>query len=159
MRILITALAVTLLYSTMPALAKTGLPIPRFVSLRATQINVRVGPGRHYPIEWVFVKANYPVEITAEFDNWRKIRDIEGSEGWVHQSMLSGTRFALIQKEEIELRDKPKNDSTIIAKLAKGVIGKLLSCQGQWCRLQLTQAKGWVPKDSIWGVHNEESIN
>ena len=155
MRIIILAVAIVQIYCILPVLAKTGLPIPRFVSLRASQINVRVGPGQHYPIEWVFVRANYPVEIIAEFDNWRKIRDVEGSEGWVHQSMLSGNRYILVHPSVTKIRTKPENDAPALAKLAEGVVGKLISCQGHWCRVQVTQAKGWVPKGALWGVYRD----
>lgn len=110
--------------------AKSGLPVPRFVSLRSAQINVRVGPGKDFPIEWVYMRANLPVEIVAEFENWRKIKDIEGAEAWVHQSMLSGNRFALIQKATQELKDEPRNDGQVIAQLEPDVMVRVQKCQG-----------------------------
>jgi SH3-like domain-containing protein len=142
-----------------PVLAKSGLPVPRFVSLRSPHINVRVGPGKDYPIEWVYVRANLPVEIIAEFENWRKIKDIEGSEGWVHQSMLSGTRHALIQKQIHDVKDKPAIDSRVLAQIEPDVMVRVQKCQGEWCRIQHDTIKGWLPKDSLWGVYTNETIN
>ncbi|MBL0941690.1 MAG: hypothetical protein IBJ00_03025, partial [Alphaproteobacteria bacterium] len=117
--------------------AKTGLPVPRFVSLRSGNINVRVGPGLHYPLEWVFMRNRLPVEIVAEFDAWRKIRDAEGVGGWVHQSMLSGTRMVLVLGIEQSLYKRPDVNTPVIAKVQSGVIGKLLSCQEKLCTLQI----------------------
>jgi SH3-like domain-containing protein len=140
--------------------AKTGLPVPRFVSLRSGNINVRVGPGLHYPLEWVFVRNRLPVEIVAEFDAWRKIRDAEGVGGWVHQSMLSGTRMVLVLGAEQSLYKKPdiSTSTPIIAKVQSGVIGKLLSCQEQLCRVQIEGYKGWILRESIWGIYKSEVI-
>jgi SH3-like domain-containing protein len=156
MRRCLCLLLIFFIFNSTYALAKTGLPVPRYVSLRSAQVNLRVGPGRHYPIEWVFVRSSIPVEIISEFDNWRKIRDSEGSEGWVHQSMLAGTRFALITEKVADLRTQPRNDGHIIAKTEQDVLVKVLSCQGEWCRIQVEKIKGWVPKTSIWGVYPQE---
>lgn len=142
-----------------PLLAKSGLPVPRFVSLRSAQINVRVGPGKDFPIEWVYMRANLPVEIVAEFENWRKIKDVEGAEGWVHQSMLSGNRFALIQKATHDLKDQPRNDGQILARLEPDVMVRVQKCQGEWCRVQVDTHKGWLPKEALWGVYSNETIN
>jgi SH3-like domain-containing protein len=139
--------------------AKSGLPVPRFVSLRSPHINVRVGPGKDYPIEWVYVRANLPVEIIAEFENWRKIKDIEGSEGWVHQSMLTGTRHAIIQKTQRSIADQPRNDGKILAHIEPDAMVKVLKCQGEWCRIQVESLKGWLHKEALWGVYSTETIN
>lgn len=139
--------------------AKSGLPVPRFVSLRSAQINVRVGPGKDYPIEWVYMRANLPVEIIAEFENWRKIKDIEGAEGWVHQSMLTGTRHALVQKTVQDLRDQPRNDGQVIAQIEPDVMVRVQKCQGDWCRIQIDSHRGWLLKESLWGVYPNETIN
>lgn len=137
---------------------KTGLPVPRFVSLRSGNINVRVGPGLHYPLEWVFVRNRLPVEIVAEFDAWRKIRDAEGVGGWVHQSMLSGARMVLVIGGEQKLYKKPDLISPIIAKAQTGVIGKLLSCQEKMCRVQIEGYKGWIVREGLWGTYKDEVI-
>lgn len=150
-------LSVTILSTEV--IAKSGLPVPRFVSLRSPQINVRVGPGKDYPIEWVYVRANLPVEIIAEFENWRKIRDIEGSEGWVHQSMLSGARYGLIQKQIQDIKEKPNKDSANIAKIEPEVMVRIQKCQGEWCRIQVDSVKGWMNKTDLWGIYPNENLN
>lgn len=139
--------------------AKSGLPVPRFVSLRAAHINVRVGPGKDYPIEWVYMRANLPVEIIAEFENWRKIKDIEGSEGWVHQSMLSGTRHGLIQKKIQDIKYRAAIDAETIAQIEPDAMVRIHKCQGEWCKIQVDTFKGWLLKSSLWGVYPNESIN
>jgi len=155
-------IALLILISTITcpiAQAKSGLPVPRFVSLRSAQINVRVGPGKDYPIEWVYMRANLPVEIIAEFENWRKIKDIEGAEGWVHQSMLTGNRHALVQKSIQNLKDQPRNDGQVIALIEPDVMVRVQKCQGEWCRVQVDTHKGWLPKEALWGVYPQETIN
>lgn len=138
--------------------AKTGLPVPRYVSLRSTQINVRVGPGRHYPIEWIYVRSCLPVEIISEYENWRKIRDSEGAEGWVHQSMLSGKRYALVKVSVSDIRSQPRNEGRVTARLEQGVLVQLFSCQGEWCKIEAETITGWAPKSDLWGVYTHESI-
>src|SRR5215475_14639412 len=113
--------------------SETNLPIPRFVSLRSSEVNLRTGPGTMYPVDWVYVRRDLPVEIIAEFDVWRKIRDWQGTVGWVHQSMLDGRRMARITGAERELRSEPAEAASIVARLAPGVIGRLLECAASWC--------------------------
>lgn len=139
--------------------AKSGLPVPRFVSLRSAHINVRVGPGKDYPIEWVYMRANLPVEIIAEFENWRKIKDIEGSEGWVHQSMLTGTRHALVQTKICDIKEKPSNDAVVAAQIEQDAMVRIQKCQGEWCRIQVDSLKGWMQKETLWGIYPNEIIN
>lgn len=148
-----------LLSSAEVLMAKTGLPVPRYVSLRSAQINVRVGPGRHYPIEWVYVRSSLPVEIISEFDSWRKIKDFEGSEGWVHQSMLAGTRYVMVTQDQADLKKQPQKESRVVAHLEKDVVPRLHSCQGEWCKVEIQNIKGWIAREAIWGVYPEESIN
>lgn len=146
--------------------AKSGLPVPRFVTLRAERINVRVGPGVRYPLKWVFLKSKLPVEVTAEFDTWRKIRDVDGEEGWVHQSMLNGTRYVRITDNNTNIFKKPiEKESDTVAILWPGVIAKLLSCKGKWCRVLVksndgNEIKGWTKRnENLWGVYDEEEIS
>lgn len=133
------------------------LPLPRFASLRSNEVNLRVGPGCEYPLEWVFKYEKMPVEIVQEFGPWRKIRDFEGAEGWVHQSMLSGRRMALIIGSKVILRKNPDNNSKGIASLQTYTSGKLLECQHQWCRVQIDQYKGWLLRTQIWGTYSTET--
>ena len=112
--------AALLAIAAWPALADSGLPVPRFVTLKGDEVNVRAGPGRRYPINWVFLRQEMPVEVVAEFDTWRKIRDFEGTEGWVHQSLLSGRRGALVLGEEIrDLRLDPEPGAPVVARAAR----------------------------------------
>lgn len=143
---------------TFPSFAGvTGLPIPRFVSLRSNQVNLRTGPGMRYPVEWVYLKNDLPVEITAEFEHWRKIKDWEGKEGWVHQHMLSGRRTVRLKKETLLLR-APAKDALPIAKIETGVIAKLLLCpQGiDLCKIDAQNFQGWVFKNTLWGIYSQD---
>lgn len=138
------------------ATEKTADPIPRFVTLRADVVNLRTGPGSRYPIEFVYHRKGYPVEITAEFDQWRKVRDWQGTEGWVHQRMVTGTRSVVIQGAQRLLRSDATATASPVAKLDPGVIAHLLECQDAWCRIEITDGgsdvKGWLGRTDIWGV-------
>jgi SH3-like domain-containing protein len=136
----------------------TGLPVPRFVTLRSAEANMRTGPGTRYPVEWVFVRKDIPVEITAEFDTWRRIRDWEGTEGWVHQSMLSGKRSAVVLGEVRSLRRSPSPGASVVARAEAGVIGKLKRCQGEWCELDLAGYDGWLRRSDFWGTYQDEPV-
>ena len=136
----------------------TGLPVPRFVSLRSAEVNVRTGPGTRYPVEWVFVKRDIPVEITAEFDTWRRIRDWEGTEGWVHQSMLSGKRAIIVLGDVRTLRRSAGESAGGLAKVEPGVAGKLLHCQTNWCEVNVGGYRGWLQKSEFWGVYPAETV-
>ncbi len=142
-----------------PALSDSGLPLPRFVSVHAPKVNVRTGPGARYPVDWVLVRRGMPVEIVAEFEHWRKIRDWQGTEGWVHQSMLSGTRTAVAMSEVRELHRNADATSPAVAKIEPGVIGRVLSCAGDWCRLDVSGFRGYVKRDEIWGVGDSENFD
>jgi len=139
--------------------SETNLPIPRFVSLRSDLVNLRTGPGTMYPIDWVFVRRDLPVEVIAEFDVWRKIRDWQGTVGWVHQSMLDGRRTVRISGSERALHREPNEDAAVVARLAPGVIGRLLECTDSWCRIEVDSNRGWLKRDEFWGVYPDEKIN
>lgn len=141
------------------SLQTTGLPIPRFVTLRSGEVNARSGPGVRYPVEWVFVRKEMPVEITAEFDTWRRIRDSQGSEGWVHQSMLSGKRGVLVQGGVRELHREPRLDAPVVARAEPGVMGWLLKCSGAWCQVDLKGYRGWLTREEVWGVYADELVD
>jgi SH3-like domain-containing protein len=138
--------------------SETKLPIPRFVSLRSGEVNLRTGPGTNYPVDWVFVRRGLPVEIIAEFDVWRKIRDWQGTVGWVHQSMLDGRRTARITGADRELRSEPADDAAIVARVAPGVIGRLLECEASWCELDTEGYRGWLKRDEFWGAYPDEKV-
>src|SRR6266542_4132408 len=128
--------------------SKSGLPVPRFVSLKPDRVNVRGGPTRDHEVTWVYTRAGLPVEITAESENWRRIRDWEGSEGWVYHSMLSGRRTAVVKAKEkdslVPLLAKPDATTDVIANLQSGVLGTVKSCTGKWCRIVGHGFDGWI---------------
>jgi SH3-like domain-containing protein len=140
----------------------TGLPVPRFVSLKSERVNVRGGPNKDQDVRWVYTRAGMPVEITAEFENWRRIRDWEGSEGWVYHSLLSGKRTAVIvpkaKDELVPLYDDADAESAVVAKLQSGVLATLKSCTGSWCRVSGKSFEGWIRQERLWGAYPNEKV-
>lgn len=136
----------------------SGLPIPRFVTLRVGEVNLRSGPNGSYPIDWVFTRKDMPVEIIQEFDTWRRIRDWEGAEGWVHQSALAGRRGALVTGQVRSLRKHPQSDASVIARAEVGVIGSLKKCQGDWCEIDIKGYRGWLQRSEFWGTYPGEKV-
>jgi SH3-like domain-containing protein len=135
----------------------SGLPLPRFVALKSAETNVRSGPGTRYPISWVYRRASMTVEIIEEYDLWRKIRDVEGTTGWVHKSMLDGKRTVMIKgKDPQVVRREPKDKSQPLLKSEPMVIAKLMECEKDWCRIQISGRKGWIEKTHLWGVYPDE---
>ncbi|NJL07565.1 MAG: hypothetical protein HC900_04365 [Methylacidiphilales bacterium] len=141
----------------------SGLPVPRFVSLKTDRVNVRGGPSRDHDVRWVFTKASLPVEIVAEFENWRRIRDVDGQEGWVYHSLLSGKRTAVIapwSKDAMpDLRADRSADSRVTAHLEPGVLGTVRTCRAGWCRLTGEGFDGWIQQDRLWGVYPNEVVD
>lgn len=138
--------------------ADSGLPVPRFASLASNEVNVRVGPGKRYPISWVFVRSGWPVEIIAEYDLWRQVRDIEGATGWIHTSLLSGRRTILITKERRPVYEDPDENSVVVLLAEPRVQGQLLDCNGQWCEVEIAGNSGWLKANHFYGVHENEKI-
>ena len=139
------------------ASSNSGLPIPRFVSLKNAETNVRTGPGTRYPIHWVYRREGMPVEVIEEYDLWRKIRDAEGTAGWVHKAMLEGKRNAMIiGKEPQMVRIDSNSKSKAILKAEPNVIVQMLECEPEWCRMQISGRKGWIEKKNLWGVYKKE---
>lgn len=138
----------------------TGLPLPRFVSLRAGEVNLRTGPGVQYPVEWVYLRQKLPVEVIAEYLTWRKIRDWQGTQGWVHQSMVGGLRTVIITGNTRTVRREAKVESLPVASAEVGVIGQLLECpeDSGWCRVDVSGHKGWLRRVDFWGVHRDEKV-
>jgi SH3-like domain-containing protein len=132
--------------------------VPRFASLKTDEANLRTGPGERYPIDWVLTKKGLPVEIVAEFDVWRKVHDSEGSEGWVHQRLLAGSRTVLIVGNIRALRLEPDAAAPAVARAEPGVIARLLECRGAWCRVEAQDIKGWLRRSEIWGVYPDEVV-
>ena len=141
---------------------ETGLPLPRFASLRSNNINARSGPGARYPIEWVYMQKSAPVEIIAEFELWRKIRDWQGSETWVHKSMLSGLRtIKVVTPGENNLYEKPDYSSRVIARVEDEVVGEIISCSkdSDFCEVKFDNIEGWIVKRDIFGVKYNEDVD
>ncbi len=140
----------------------TGLPLPRFVSLKAEKVNVRRGPSSDHAVAWVFKRKSLPVEIVAEFENWRRIRDSDGEEGWILQNMLSGRRTALVapwRHEQTIPLYAGVGSETLTARMSAGVVSEVRSCTGEWCLIAAGGYEGWVQQAMLWGVYPGESIN
>src|SRR5262250_2840219 len=139
------------------ALASSGLPIPRYVSLKSDHVNVRAGPTKDNDVAWVYTRSGLPVEITAEFENWRRVRDSEGAEGWVYHSLLSGRRTAVVtmkSKDELAaLHASADSSSAVTARLQAGVIAQVKKCDQHWCRISGEGFDGWIEQQRLWGVY------
>lgn len=149
----------------------SGLPLPRFVSLKAERVNMRVGPGKQYGVSWRYLRAGLPLEIIQEYDNWRRVRDADGTVGWIHGSLLSGKRTAVTSpwqrdrgdQKALQMHADPKANSDIIAYLKPGVIGEITSCDGAWCALTVKNGardlKGFATQAELWGAYPNERFD
>ncbi len=147
----------------LPAGPVSGLPMPRFVSLKSDRTNVRAGPNKDQDVRWVYTRSGMPVEITAEFENWRRIRDWEGAEGWVYHSLLSGRRSAVVvprrDEDLVPLHENPDPESGIMAKLQSGVLTQIKSCDGRWCQVSGKDFSGYIVQERLWGAYPNEKID
>lgn len=145
-----------------PVGSVTKLPLPRFASLKTDRVNLREGPSKDHATKWVYERAGLPVEITAEFDVWRRVRDSEGVEGWVLHSLLSGRRTALVNPykkgESAVLFARPSESAGVAATLQSGVIVNIRSCDGAWCLVDGDSFKGYIQQLKLWGVYPNEKI-
>jgi SH3-like domain-containing protein len=160
-------MAIVVLLPAVSARADENLPLPRFASLKSDEVNLRAGPGENYPKQWVYQRAGMPVEIIDQQETWRRIRDYKGVVGWVSAALLSGKRTAIVTEEEGAqgdsphrriLRAKPDAAAPAVAELDPGVIGKLLECDGAWCRLNVKGYEGWLLRTEFWGVFPDEVV-
>jgi len=144
----------------------SGLPLPRFVSLKSKRVNLRVGPGPDYAVSWLYTKAGLPVEIIQEYDNWRRIRDADGTEGWVFHSLLDGKRTAVAapwmkgkgDDVFVILRANPQANANVVAKLQPGVVISIAECNGDWCHAETDGTDGWVSQAEVWGAYPGEAF-
>jgi SH3-like domain-containing protein len=141
----------------------SGLPLPRFAALRSDEVNMRSGPGTRFPIEWTYQRRELPVEIVREFELWRRIRDPEGTEGWVHQSTLMGRRSFIVRGApgtEVMLRRRAEDQAQPVARLRPGVVGRLRACEANspWCEAQIGEFRGYIKRADIWGVGPTEEV-
>jgi SH3-like domain-containing protein len=145
------------------AAASSDRQLPRFVSLKSARVNMRQGPGENYAITWVFTREGLPVEVVQEFENWRRIRDSDGTEGWVFQGLLTGRRTAVIAPWEtgdaLPIRASPEESARITAYLQPGVLAAVAQCRDGWCRLTDSRFVGWIKQDRLWGVYPDETID
>lgn len=153
--------------NSVPPIARgpSGLPLPRFVSIKADRVNMRIGPGTDYAVEWLYQKQGLPLEVIQEYDNWRRVRDSEGAEGWIYQSLLSGKRTAIAspwnkgKSQLMDLKYGPSDNSETIAQVQPSAIGTLKSCNGQWCEISFGETEGWMKQTLLWGAYPGERIN
>lgn len=145
----------------------SGLPVPRFVSLKSDRVNLRNGPGTEYPTGWVFRRAGLPLEVVKEFEGWRQVRDADGVTGWVLQSFLSGRRTALVLPWErkagagvpvVPIHSGDSASTSVVANVEAGVIADLHSCDGRWCRVTIEAYSGYIEQKKLWGVYEGEAI-
>ncbi|MGC2412959.1 MAG: SH3 domain-containing protein [Stellaceae bacterium] len=155
-------LALLALASPGPATAAdedANLKVPRFVSLHSDKVNLRTGPGRQYPIEWVLTKKDMPVEIVAQFEHWRRIQTSDGTKGWVQEHMVAGKRTVIVNSGDVHpVYQLPDPASPVVARAAPGVVARLLECRGTLCRVEADNISGWMQRTDIWGVLPDETV-
>lgn len=134
----------------------TGLPLPRFASLKDDEVFVRAGPGQRYPIKFVYQRDLLPIEIIGEFGGWRKVRDARGGQGWVYNALVSGQRSVIVQKPQVLVHRKDKKSSPAVAELAQGVIAQLDTCEDDFCKVKGQGFEGWVEREALWGIAENE---
>lgn len=138
----------------------SGFPVPRFVSLKSGTVNLREGPSENHRILWEYKRRHLPVEITAEFDNWRRVRDRDGVTGWVHKAVLDGERFVIIiARSNVALLEEPDAGSAVVAWLEPEVIARIESCRGIWCEVEVQAYVGYVPRAELWGIYPDEEVD
>lgn len=140
------------------ASVRSGLPIPRFISISSKTANLRTGPGKRYPVTWVYKRRGVPLLVTDEFDHWRKVLDAEGTEGWLHKSLLSGKRSALVTGDTRDFHLTGDSDAPVVYRAEAGVIGVLNACIGAWCRMEIHDQTGWVKRRHIYGALPDEDF-
>ncbi|MDC7787530.1 SH3 domain-containing protein [Rhodoplanes sp. TEM] len=148
----------------LPTGSVSGLPVPRFVSLKPDRVNVRAGPTKDHDVTWVYTRSGLPVEITAEYENWRRVRDWEGAEGWVYHSLLSGKRTAFVARAKgsddlVPVREDADPRAPVTAQLEPGVLGTVKRCDGTWCRFVGDKFDGWIAQERLWGVYPNEKVD
>lgn len=136
----------------------SGLPVPRFASLRAGRAFLRAGPGREYPVRWVFIRPGVPLEVTDEWNLWRRVRDAEGAEGWMDRAMLSTERTFLVTRQTRNLHARPDVAAPVVLRAEPGVIGRITGCANRWCRLEIEGRAGWILREHGFGTYPDEPI-
>ncbi|MCB1835943.1 MAG: hypothetical protein KDH19_21215 [Geminicoccaceae bacterium] len=134
----------------------SGLALPRFVSLGAERIYMRTGPGKEFPIKWVYEKTGLPMQVIEESDDWREVSDPDGETGWIHKSLLSGKRFLMVQHDVADLRRTPSDEAMVVARVEPRVIAEMLNCQPVWCLVNIDDHRGWLARRDVFGLLRDE---
>ncbi|WP_298436886.1 SH3 domain-containing protein [uncultured Jannaschia sp.] len=130
----------------------TGMDLPRFVSMKASEGYARRGPSGTHRIDWVFKRRHMPLRVVDEYGHWRRVQDRDGAGGWMHYSLLSGNRTVIVEETVLDLRRRPRPDAPVSARLEPGVVAWLGECDGSWCEVQVEGAAGWAETGRLWGV-------
>ncbi len=145
-------LAVVALLAAAPLSAQER-DVPYWASIRAETINMRAGPGRDFPIEWVYRRVGLPVKVVRVHEGWRLVRDPDGAEGWMTASLLSIDRGAMVTGQDlVEMRQTPDGGARVKWKLEPGVVGRLGDCEAGWCEVDVGGRAGYVRQDRLWGA-------
>ena len=154
----ILAVAVLIPGSKIAVAASSGDVVPRYASLHADKVFLRKGPGDRYPVDWVFVRRGWPVEILGAFDHWRRVRDWQGTEGWIHEKMIANRREVVVTGDIRGIRRSPDMGAALLARAEPGVMAQLLECRAGWCRIEAGDITGWIERSNVWGVYPTENI-
>lgn len=137
--------------------AATNTELPKFMSIKVSEANLRAGPGTNFPIELIYVKKHLVIEVVDAFDNWYKVLDEEGNTGWLHKSLVSSRRYFVVKNDSAKLYKNPKNNIELLF-LETGLRGKIESCRNDWCKVKIKKYSGWLQKIDIWGVYQNENF-
>ena len=167
MRTVIAALFAAIMLAVAPVHAQTpptvgldsGLPLPRYVSLKNSEARARRGPSQSHRVDWLYTRRGLPLRVTAEFDNWRRVEDSDGEGGWIHYSQLSGVRTVLITQDMAVMHSRPQPNAPEVARLEAGVIAYIMQCAPGWCRVSIDGTRGWVETGALWGVEPDEILD
>jgi len=139
--------------------SETGLPLPRYVSLKTSRGRARRGPSDSHRVDWIYTRRDLPLRVTGEFEHWRRVEDSEGEGGWIHYSLLSGVRTVLVTLDLAPMRARPAATAAPLAYLEAGVVARILECNPGWCRLNVEGARGWVDRGALWGLDPDEVLD
>ncbi|MCW1932400.1 SH3 domain-containing protein [Pararhodobacter zhoushanensis] len=138
---------------------ETGLPLPRYVSLKTSRARARRGPSETHRVDWVYTRRDLPLRVTGEFEHWRRVEDSEGEGGWINYALLSGVRTVLVQQDMTPMRARPAPNAPELAYLEAGVVARIMECDPSWCRVSIDGTRGWVDRSVLWGVDPGEVLN
>lgn len=137
----------------------SGLPLPRYVSLKTSEARARRGPSLTHRVDWLYTRRDLPLRVTGEYEHWRRVEDAEGQGGWIYYTLLSGVRTVVVQQDLIPMRANPQPNSHEVARLEAGVVAHIMECAPQWCRLSIDGTRGWVERSALWGLDPDEVLD